>query len=55
MYQLALEEAEKQEIRLPTFVGSWRKQGSFRKTSTSASLTTQKPLLCGSQQAVENS
>ena len=30
------------EIKLPTSVGSWRKQGSSRKTSTS--LTTQKPL-----------
>ena len=28
------------EIKLPTFVGSWRKQGSSRKTSTFASLTT---------------
>jgi len=27
------------EIKLPTFVGSWRKQGSSRKTSTFASLT----------------
>ena len=27
-----------------TFTGSWRKQGSFRNTSTSASLTTLKPL-----------
>ena len=42
MYQLGLEKAEKQEIRLSTFVGSWRKQGSFRKTS--ASSTTLKPL-----------
>ena len=30
-------------LKLPTFVGSWRKQGSSRKTSTSASLTTLKP------------
>ena len=29
---------------LSTFVGSWRKQGSFRKTSISASLTTLKLL-----------
>ena len=29
---------EEQEIRLPTSVGSWRKQGSFKITSTSASL-----------------
>ena len=27
-----------------TFTGSWRKQGSSRNTSTSASLTTLKPL-----------
>ena len=35
---------QKNEIKLPTFVGSWRKQGSFRKTPTSASLSTLKPL-----------
>ena len=29
------------EIKLPTFTGSWRKQGYSRKTTTSASLTTQ--------------
>ena len=40
MYQLGFEEAEEPEIKLPTFVGSWRKQGSSRKTSTFASLTT---------------
>ena len=37
------EEAEEVEIKLPTFTGSWRKQGSSRKASTSASLTTLKP------------
>ena len=42
MYKLGLEKAEESEIKLPTSVGSWRKQGSSRKTSTS--LTTQKPL-----------
>ena len=42
MYKLGLEKAEKLEIKLPTFVGSWKKQWSSRKTS--ASLTTQKPL-----------
>ena len=36
--------AEKQEIKLPTSVGSWEKQGNSRKTSTSASLTTLKSL-----------
>ena len=32
------------EIKLPTFVGSSKKQGSSRKTSTSALLTMPKPL-----------
>ena len=44
MYKLGFKEAEESEIKLPTFVGSWRKQGSSRKTSTSASLTMLKPL-----------
>ena len=44
MYKLGLEKAEEPEVKLPTFVGSWRKQGSSSKTSTSASLTTLKPL-----------
>ena len=45
MYKLGLEKADKPEIKLPTFVGSWRKQESSRKTSTSASLTVLKPLI----------
>ena len=44
MYQLDLEKAEEADIKLPTFGGSWRKQGSSRKTSTCALLTTQQPL-----------
>ena len=44
MYKLDLEKAEEPEIKLPTFTGSWRMQGDSRKTSTSASLTTQNPL-----------
>ena len=44
MYKLDLEKAEEWEIEWPTFVGSWKKQESCRKTSTSASLTTLKPL-----------
>ena len=32
------------EIKMPVFCGSWRKQGSSRKTSTSALLITLKPL-----------
>ena len=36
--------SEEQEIKLPTFVGSSRKQESSRKTSTSPLLTMPKPL-----------
>ena len=43
-YKLGFKEAEEPESKLPTFVGSWTKQGSSRKTSTSASLTMLKPL-----------
>ena len=54
MYKMGLEKAEEPEIKLPIFVGPWRKQGGPGKTSTSASLTMLKAL-CGSQQTVENS
>ena len=54
MFKLDLEKAEEPEIKLPTSVGSLKKQESSRKTSTSASLTMPKPL-CGSQQTMENS
>ena len=37
------------KIKLPTSVGSWKKQESSRKTTISALLTMPKPLLCGSQ------
>ena len=33
---------QRRQIKLPTFIGSQRKQGNFRKTSTSVSLTTLK-------------
>ena len=39
-----LEKAEEPEIKLPTSIGSSRKQENSRKTSTSASLTMLKPL-----------
>jgi len=32
MFKLVLEKAEEPEIKLPTFVGLLKKQGSFRKT-----------------------
>ena len=40
----SLQKAEQPENKLPTTSGSHRKQGNSRKTSTSASLTTLKPL-----------
>ena len=43
MYKLDLEKAEDSETKLPTSVGSYKKQENSRKTS--ASLTTQKPLI----------
>ena len=42
MFKLDLEKAEKSEIKLPTSVGSSKKQESSRKTSTSALLTIAK-------------
>ena len=39
MYKPGLEKAEEPEIKLPTFIGSWRKHQNSRKTSTSVSLT----------------
>ena len=54
MFKLDLEKVEEPETKLPTYVESLKKQESSRKTSTSALLTTPKPL-CGSQSTVENS
>ena len=44
MFKPDLEKAEEPEIKLPTSIGSERKQGNSRKIFTSASLTTLKPL-----------
>ena len=44
MFKLDLEKAEEPEIILPTSIGSSKNQESSRKTSTSALLTTPKPL-----------
>ena len=44
MFKLDLEKPEESEIKLPTFIGSLKKQEITRKTSTSALLTTPKPL-----------
>ena len=55
MFKLDLEKAEESEIKLPTSVGSWKKQESSRKTSTLLYWLCQSLWLCGSQQTVENS
>ena len=44
MFKLDLEKTEEPEIKLPTTVGSSKKQESSRKTSTSALLTMTNPL-----------
>ena len=44
MIKLVLQKAEEPEIKLPTFVGSSKKQENSRKTYISASATTLKPL-----------
>ena len=54
MFKLDLEKPEEPEIKLPASVGSSKKQENSRETSTSALLTTSKPL-CQSQKTVENS
>ena len=41
--QVGFKETEEPEIKLPTFVESYRKQRSSTKTSSSASLTILKP------------
>ena len=44
MFKLDLEKPEEPEIKLPTFVGSQKKQESSREISTSISLSMLKPL-----------
>jgi len=44
MFKLDLEKVEEPDIKLPTSIGSWKKQEDSIKTSTSASLTTLKLL-----------
>ena len=47
MDKLGFKETEEPEIKFLTFFGSWRKQRNSSKTSTSALLTTWKPLTVG--------
>ena len=44
MAKMDLEKAEEPEIKLPTSIGSLKKQESYRKTSTSVLLTKPNPL-----------
>ena len=44
MFKLVLEKAKEPEIKLATSAGSWKKEESSRKTSTSALLTMPTPL-----------
>ena len=44
MFKLDLEKADVPEIKLPTSIGSSKKQENSRKTSTSALLTMPEPL-----------
>ena len=44
MFKQALEKGEEQEIEMPTFAGSWKKQESSRKTSIFVLLTMPKTL-----------
>ena len=46
MFKLELERAEEPELKMPTSIGSQKKQENSRKTS-SALLTTPKPLTVG--------
>ena len=45
VYKLNLEQPEEPEIKLPTSVGSQKKEGDARKASTSISLTVLKLLI----------
>ena len=54
-FKLALEKAEEPEIKLPTSVGSSKKQENSRKTSTPASLTMLKPFDCVDHNKLESS
>ena len=55
MFKLDLEKTEEPEIKLPTSVGSSKRQESVRKTSISALLTMPKPLTVWITTTMENS
>ena len=50
MYKVVVEKTEEPEIKFQISTGSYEKQGNYRKTSTSATLTTISLWLCRLQQ-----
>ena len=54
MFKLDVEKAEEPEVKLPTSVGSSKKQEKSRKTSTSALLTRPKLLSVVLEKTVES-
>ena len=55
MFKLDLEKAEEPEIKLPTSLGSSKKQGSSSKTSTSVFIDYAKAFDCMDHNKLENS
>ena len=55
MFKLDLEKAEEPEVKLPTSIGSSKKQESSKRISTSALLTVPKPLTVWITINLENS
>ena len=55
MFKLDLEKAEEPEIKLPTCIGSSKKQESSRKTSTFAFIDYAKAFDCVDHNKLENS
>ena len=53
--QVGFRKAEEPEVKLPTSIGSSKKQETSRKTSFASSLTPPESLTCESSQTVENS
>jgi len=55
MFKLDLEKAEEPESKLPTSIGSLKKQESSRKISTSALFTQSKAFDCVNHNKLRNS
>ena len=55
MFRLVLEKAEEPEIKLPTSVGSWKKQESFRRNIHFCFIDYAKAFDCVDHKKLENS